>query len=204
MIGIINYGLGNIAAFSHVYKHLDIPYKVCTMDDDLRGVERFVLPGVGSFDYAVSLFEGSGMKEPLIEQVIFKGKPVLGICVGMQLLASTSEEGRKPGLSWIEGNVKLFQRHELPENAPLPHMGWNHVLPFNNHPLFRDTEPNARYYFLHSYYYEPDSDEHSIAKAKYGFEYTCSINKDNIYGVQFHPEKSHQNGVQILKNFATI
>lgn len=204
MIAIIDYGLGNIKAFANVYKNLDVPYKIATTKEDLINIDKIILPGVGAFDHAMTLLQNSGMREELDDLVLDKKLPVIGICVGMQILANSSDEGVQKGLGWIDAEVKKFNHDELPNKAPLPHMGWNAIKPDLNNPLVDGLNDQSRFYFLHSYYFQPKNKKDIVASANYGLDFTCAVNFENIYGVQFHPEKSHHNGVQLLKNFGTL
>lgn len=204
MITIIDYGLGNILAFANTYKRLNIEVKVARNISDLAGATKLILPGVGAFDHAMELFQRSGMREQSDELVIKHKVPVLGICVGMQILASSSEEGTSRGLGWIPGKVKKFDINKLPHSTHLPHMGWNDVAPSRESRLFAELENDARFYFLHSYFFECVDSEDALAQAKYGDYFTCAVNRENVYGVQFHPEKSHHYGAQLLKNFADL
>ena len=204
MIGIVDYGIGNIKAFSNIYKQLDIPHRIITSKKHFKDVEKIILPGVGAFDHAMIRLGESGLLETLNDSILNKKKPVLGICVGMQMMAKSSEEGVLSGLGWIEATVNKFNKEELGECNPLPHMGWNTVNQIVGNPLFKDIDVNSRFYFLHSYYFNSASKEHSIALTEYGDQFTCAIGQDNIFGVQLHPEKSHHNGVQLLKNFSNL
>jgi len=204
MITIIDYGLGNILAFANVYRRLNVPVKIAKVAADLANASKLILPGVGAFDHAISQLQQSGMRAALDDLVLTRKVPVLGICVGMQMLANGSTEGRLPGLAWIPGTVKEFDVSRLPTHTHLPHMGWNDVRPVKTSPLFIGLEKDARFYFLHSYYFECETKGYVVAEAAYGDDFTCAVNKDNIYGVQFHPEKSHHSGAQLLKNFADI
>jgi len=200
MITIVDYGLGNILAFANVYKRLNIEVRFARSAKDLEGAERIILPGVGAFDHAMERLARSGMQEPLHQLVSHERVPVLGICVGMQILAKSSEEGILPGLSWIDGKVCHFKSNARSTDLPLPHMGWNDVAPKQGNPLFKGLEDQARFYFLHSFYMDcADSD--TAATTSYGFDFPCAVNHDNVFGVQFHPEKSHHFGQQLLKNF---
>jgi len=204
MIAIIDYGVGNIKAFANIYKNFNIPYKIAKSIDDLNDVTKLILPGVGSFDHAMQSLHDSGMKEKLDELVLDKKIPVIGICVGMQMLAKKSDEGQMSGLGWIDGEVKKFSREKLDINLPLPHMGWNNIVLNQENRLFDNLDEELRFYFLHSYYFQCNKSEDSMAIASYGENFTCVVNNNNIYGIQCHPEKSHSNGMQLLKNFGEL
>jgi glutamine amidotransferase len=206
MIAIIDYGLGNIKAFSNVYKRLNIPHCLANTPDKLAQANKIILPGVGAFDYAMTLLNNSGMREILDSLVLDKGVPVLGICVGMQMLADSSEEGELEGLGWIPAKVKKFpdSDRELLAKYPLPHMGWNSVEIDKEDSLFVGFGTNARFYFLHSYYFECQNADSSLASAEYGVKFSAIVKHDNIYGVQCHPEKSHANGIMLLENFSRV
>tara|TARA_B100001057_G_C22825634_1_gene941301 strand:- start:352 stop:966 length:615 start_codon:yes stop_codon:yes gene_type:complete len=201
MISIINYGLGNVTAFKNIYKRLNIDCKIVSDKNDLKKASKIVLPGVGAFDWAMGKLNESGMRETLDKLVLEKEVPVIGICVGMQMMAKSSEEGVKNGLGWIDANVKKFTADE---NIVLPHMGWNDIELINKCQLFQDFELNPRFYFLHSYYFKEDNVSEVVTKTTYGSSFTSCVKKDNIYGIQFHPEKSHHWGEKLLKNFSNI
>jgi imidazole glycerol-phosphate synthase subunit HisH len=204
MIAIIDYGLGNIRAFANVYKNSNIPYKIVGKADDLAGATKIILPGVGAFDHAMELLQKSGMREVLDDLVLKRNIPVLGICVGMQILARRSEEGKLYGLGWIDGEVKKFDCSIFAHSTYLPHMGWNEVNIIQPNDLFKGLNSGSRFYFLHSYFFDCNRKENIIAQTNYGTQFCCVLNAGNIYGVQFHPEKSHKNGIQLLKNFALL
>jgi glutamine amidotransferase len=204
MIAIIDYGLGNIRAYANIYKKLDVPFLVTSKASELTKATKIIIPGVGAFDHAMDLLEKSGMRKILDELVLDRHFPVLGICVGMQILARSSEEGTLPGLGWIDGEVKKFDISTLKYRTHLPHMGWNDVQPTTKTNLFQGIELGARFYFLHSYYFHCSQKEDIIAVTDYGGYFACAVNSKNIYGVQFHPEKSHHYGIQLLKNFANL
>ena len=204
MIGIIDYGLGNIKAFCNVYKTLNIPFVTAKQPDQLSNIDKIILPGVGSFDYAMQRLNDSGMRDKLDELVLVKKIPVIGICVGMQMLTHSSDEGTLSGLGWIDARVKKFDFSLFPHNVQVPHMGWNDITPVRSSKLFLDLETDARFYFLHSFYVHCLNDMDTLAVSRYGIEFSCVINHGNIFGIQFHPEKSHQWGVRLLKNFAEL
>ena len=203
MIGIISYGLGNIKAIQNVYQKLSHPIKIIESKADLSGVNKLILPGVGAFDYAMERFNNSGLKTEIFKLVFEDKIPILGICVGAQMLCSSSDEGRLPGLNWIDASVKKFQRDEN-SKIQLPHMGWNRVKSVNNSKLFDGLEDDAMFYFLHSYYIGCRKINQVIATSEYPNRFVASVNNNNIYGVQFHPEKSHQFGIKLLDNFYKI
>jgi glutamine amidotransferase len=204
MITIIDYGVGNIFAFQNVYKRLNIPTKIAKKVNDLEEVEKIILPGVGHFDYAMSQLNKSGMRDRLDELVIKEKKKVIGICVGMQMMGKKSDEGEMNGLGWIDAEIKKFDVSKITYHTKLPHMGWNDVYPKEGHELFQGLEKDAIFYFLHSYYFKCNDEKNRIAKTDYGIEFTSSVQNDNVYGIQFHPEKSHSYGEKLLYNFAKL
>jgi len=201
MIVIIDYGLGNVQAFKNVYDELNIPVLIARSAKDLANATKLILPGVGAFDYAIRKLNNSGMREQIEELVVKQKIPVLGVCVGMQILAKSSEEGDFPGLGWVDATVKRF---DSTNGAILPHMGWNNVSPKTYSGLFKDMKEEIVFYFLHEYYFDAYKESDVEATANYEGEYTCSVRKGNIFGVQFHPEKSHHFGMHLLKNFSEI
>ncbi len=203
MMTIIDYGCGNILAFLNAFTKLNIPVSIATKADQVKNASRIVLPGVGAFDFVMQSFNKSGLREVVETKVLEEKIPVLGICAGMQILGEYSEEGKEKGLSWIPGCVRHFDVSRVPYETKVPHMGWNEITP-NGSTLFNEIPAGSRYYFVHSYYFETANNTNSIATSNYGFEFTAAVSKENIYGVQFHPEKSHSNGLKLLKNFAEI
>lgn len=201
MIAIVHYGLGNVQAFANIYKRLNIPAGIAETPEAILAADRIILPGVGAFDWAMKRFDASGLR-PALEEAVRRGKPVLGICVGMQILARRSDEGALPGLGWIDGEVKRFDEATFNQKTRLPHMGWNDVAPCNGNGLFRELETGARFYFLHSYYFVPRNPDHVQATTDYNGRYASAVQAGNVLGVQFHPEKSHAWGIQLLRNFA--
>jgi glutamine amidotransferase len=204
MITIVDYGLGNVRAFLNVYHRLNVPARAAATADDLKTATKVILPGVGHFDHAMERLDASGMRETLEERVLGARVPVLGICVGMQMLARSSDEGTLAGLGWIDGRVRRFGAGDAFDGLPLPHMGWNDVRPSAGNPLFKEMGTDARFYFLHSYYMACEATQHVAAEASYGVDFCCAVNAGNIYGVQFHPEKSHHDGTRLLRNFAEL
>jgi glutamine amidotransferase len=203
MIRIVDYGLGNILAFQNMYKRLNVEVGIARSAADLDDATKLILPGVGAFDHAMELLNQSGMRAKLDVLVLERKLPVLGICVGMQILAGSSEEGTAAGLGWIDGRVKSFASLGQ-QQLLLPHMGWNDVRPVVATKLFDQLQSDARFYFLHSFYLECQSANDVAAISSYGIEFSCAVRKDNIFGVQFHPEKSHHFGSRLLQNFAEL
>ena len=204
MITIVDYGVGNIRAFLNVYRRLNIEARTVQDPRDLEGATKLILPGVGDFDHAMERLESSGMRPALDRSVLEQGIPVLGVCVGMQMLARASDEGTRPGLGWISGHVRSFQSLPSAESLALPHMGWNDVRPVPGRQLFSRFEGDARFYFLHSYFFACDRDEDAAATTSYGIEFSSAVSCGHIHGVQFHPEKSHHWGTRLLQNFAEL
>jgi imidazole glycerol-phosphate synthase subunit HisH len=202
MLGIIDYGSGNIAALTNIFKQRKVPHFVSGDPRELAGASRYLLPGVGAFDPSMETLNRSGVLDVLTREVIGKGKPVLGICVGMQLLADGSEEGRLPGLGWIKGRVRKIDTNRLNRPPLLPHMGWNSVRTANKATLFDGVDVARGFYFLHSYYFDAASAADVAAQVSYGGDLPCAVENGNVFGAQFHPEKSHANGVRLLLNFA--
>jgi len=204
MITIIDYGVGNINAFVNVYKRVNIPVKIAKNAADLDDAKKIILPGVGHFDHAMSELIKSGMREKLDELVIVQKVPVIGICVGMQMMGNSSDEGKLGGLKWIDATIKKFDETKIQQVTRLPHMGWNDVKPIVSHPLFEGLESEALFYFLHSYYFECKNSADILAVSEYGGKFTCAAHHDNVFGIQFHPEKSHSYGETLLHNFAKL
>ena len=203
MITIVNYGLGNVGAFANMYGRLNLPFKIATKCSDLNGATHLIIPGVGAFDHAMELLGKSGFLDPLNELVLGNRIPTLGVCVGMQVLGDHSDEGSSGGLGWIGGRIRAFASSAAADKLPMPHMGWNDVRPTRTGiPLFNGLEENARFYFLHSYYFECTSSGDVAAQSDYGIQFASVVHHGNICGVQFHPEKSHHWGAMLLRNFA--
>ena len=204
MIAIVSYGSGNVNALANIYRRLNIPAVIAAGADDIRRSDRIILPGVGSFDGAMSRFNASGLR-PVVEEMVLERKtPALGICVGMQMLARRSEEGAIDGLGWIDGDVRRFDVSGFAQRTHLPHMGWNSVAPRASEGLFAGLDGESRFYFLHSYYFSPGPSADVLSDTDYSGRFASSVGRGNVFGVQFHPEKSHQWGIRLLKNFAEL
>ncbi|RUO37302.1 imidazole glycerol phosphate synthase subunit HisH [Aliidiomarina shirensis] len=206
MITIVDYGLGNIKAFANAYKRLNIDVCYGSSPEQLKCAKKLILPGVGAFDHAMQMLNESGLRDCLDQLVLEQKVPVIGICVGMQMMAKSSEEGTSTGLGWIDGTVRRFSypNENVALKHPLPHMGWNSILPVKESALVNNLDDHKRFYFLHSYYFECADSADVVATANYGFDYACIVNHDNVHGIQCHPEKSHHNGVALLRNFAEL
>jgi glutamine amidotransferase len=203
MVTIVDYGLGNVEALLRIFHQLGIASIRATSSSDLLAAERVILPGVGAFDWAMQRLNASGMREQLTELVQERQIPLLGICVGMQMLAQRSDEGELPGLGWVSGVVQRFDVNEAGAPLQLPHMGWNDLLVRKDHPLLEGlSEP--RFYFLHSYRFVDCNPSEVLAETEYGRRFPSVVQCGNVYGVQCHPEKSHHWGLTLLKNFAGI
>ncbi|AXR61691.1 imidazole glycerol phosphate synthase subunit HisH [Leptospira mayottensis] len=204
MIGILDYGVGNLKAFANVLKGLNFHHQIVKTEQELKGCAKIIMPGVGSFDSVMDKLIESGIRDVLSDLIINKKIPILGVCVGMQILASSSEEGSKSGLGWIGGRVKKFNFDRSDSSLAIPQIGWNEVNSTRENTLLKNLEKNPRFYFLHSYYIECEDKKDVIAMANYGGDFACAVNRENIYGTQFHPEKSHHNGVALIRNFASL
>jgi glutamine amidotransferase len=204
MITIINYGSGNIGALANIYEKYSIPYKIATKTSEIENAEKIILPGVGAFDSTMQSLNQSGLRDALDHQVLIKKVPVLGICVGMQIMANGSEEGTLPGLNWINARVKKFSTEQIKHLPKIPHLGWNTIQIAKSHLLMNNIDENRGFYFIHSYYVETFLSDDVLTTTFYGHQFTSAIQKENIIAVQFHPEKSHKNGVQLLLNFSKI
>ncbi len=201
MIGIIDYGLGNVQSFINSYTKLGISAKPVKNKKDFKNVDRMILPGVGSFDSAIQMLFTSKLVQKIEDLVFNESLPILGVCVGMQIMARRSEEGERKGLNWINADVKRIKKVE---NLPLPHMGWNEIRLSNHNSNLLKNLDKPKFYFLHSYYLSMDKKDEQIAFTNYSSVLTAAIQKNNIYGCQFHPEKSHSAGLKVLGNFANL
>ena len=201
MIAIVDYGLGNLGSIANMLKVIGEKAAITSDSDMLRRADKLILPGVGAFDAGMTQLSERGLVTVLREETLEKGKPILGICLGMQLLGRKSEEGSLPGLGLIPFDNIRF-RLDSSSGLKVPHMGWDIVRFQKNDPLLEGIEGTQRYYFVHSYHAVCDSEENSLMVCDYGYEFTAAVVKDNILGVQFHPEKSHNFGMKLLENFA--
>ncbi|WP_445767936.1 imidazole glycerol phosphate synthase subunit HisH [Rheinheimera sp.] len=205
MICIVDYGVGNIQAFLNLFKRLGVEARRANTPDALSDAVRLVLPGVGHFDHAMQRLNDSGMRPKLEEMVFGAQVPVVGICVGMQMLAKGSDEGNLPGLNWVPGRVRSFATQSKSAALPMPHMGWNELQMRAQSKLFSKGFDDApQFYFLHSYFFDAEDKHDVAATATYGLDFDAVVSRGHIHGVQCHPEKSHHWGEQLLKNFVEL
>lgn len=205
MIKIVDYGVGNIQAFLNLFKRLGLDAQRAHTPEMLDGATRLILPGVGHFDHAMDRLNASGLRPRLEDLVLKQEIPVVGICVGMQMLSKGSDEGVQSGLGWIPGRVKAFANNPATSSLPMPHMGWNTLQPASNSLLFSaGFEANPQFYFLHSFYFDADDKADVTATAEYGIHFDAVVSRGHIHGIQCHPEKSHHWGEQVLKNFVEL
>lgn len=205
MIRIVDYGVGNIQAFLNLFKRLGVEAQRAEAPEALTGATRLVLPGVGHFDHAMQRLNDSGLRPRLEELVLGSKVPVVGVCVGMQMLAGRSDEGMLPGLNWVPGRVRAFADSAKSATLPMPHMGWNELQPKAGAELFsKGFDGTPQFYFLHSYYFDAQDKSDVAATAHYGIDFDAVVSRGHIHGVQCHPEKSHHWGEQLLKNFVEL
>lgn len=204
MIAVIDYEMGNVGSVLNMLRKLGVPAKLTGDAAELARASGIILPGVGAFDRGMQRLQERDLITPLHDLVLGERKPVLGICLGMQLMAAGSREGSVAGLGWFDSQVQLFQRDPVRPHLRIPHMGWNFIHPEEPlDPLLADLPPDPRYYFVHSYYF-PAGIPHAIATTRHLVPFTSALARENIRGCQFHPEKSHSFGLCLLKNFAQI
>jgi glutamine amidotransferase len=201
MIAILDYGIGNVTSIRNMLKKIGVPAAITADLAVIEQAEKLILPGVGHFDYCMTQLKAAPFFDLLQQQVLKKKVPVLGVCVGCQMLMESSEEGNVNGLGWLKGKVIRFRKEQLPPDFKIPHMGWNDVHPVNTGGLYEGLEA-SRFYFVHSYHLVCDNAAVVSATAQYGYEFTASVQQENIMGVQFHPEKSHRFGMKLYGNFA--
>jgi imidazole glycerol-phosphate synthase subunit HisH len=201
MITIVDYGMGNLGSIKNMFKYIGVPAIITGEPTDIVSADKLLLPGVGAFDNAMKRINGSGLREILDRKALQEKVPILGICLGMQLLTRSSEEGKIPGLGWIPAVTTRFPTQP---GLKVPHMGWNVVNPVRESALTKDLPAESRFYFVHSYCVHVQNEEDSILMTTYGISFDAALQHDNIYGAQFHPEKSHKFGMQLLTNFARL
>lgn len=203
MITVLDYGVGNINSVCNMIRKVRGEVRVVNSPHELVGARKIILPGVGAFDHGMQHLKKNDWISPLQELVLDKKIPILGICLGMQLLCHCSEEGVLPGLGWVDAQVRKFA-FEKDRGLQVPHMGWNTVKVVNENSLIRKNQEERRFYFVHSYFVECKNTADVHTSAHYGFDFVASLRKDNIFGVQFHPEKSHRFGMELMRNFVEL
>jgi glutamine amidotransferase len=203
MVTIIDYGMGNLGSIQNMFKRIGVASEITGDKNKIKSATKILLPGVGAFDAAMERIAEAGLTDVLNEKALEEKVPVLGICLGMQLLTKSSDEGQLPGLGWIDANTIKFDFADNPK-LKVPHMGWNLVRTVHNSPLISDLPDEPRFYFVHSYYVKASNPEDVLTTTHYGLDFHSVIQHKNIYGAQFHPEKSHKFGMKLLENFARL
>lgn len=204
MIVIVDYGVGNLGSMANMLKKIGVPSTVSSDPIAIAQADKLILPGVGSFDNGMQNLEDRNLISLLRRRVVEETTPLLGVCLGMQLLGRSSEEGQMPGLGWLEAATIRFGQDVTGASFKIPHMGWNTLSLEQSHPLFQGLGTESRFYFVHSYHMVCDEPSTVLAHTCYGHEFPSVVGKGNIMGVQFHPEKSHAFGMQLLKNFSEL
>lgn len=200
MISVLNYGMGNIASIQNMFRKVGVPSTVIGTPQEVEAAQALVIPGVGHFDHAMGRIDALGLRQPLNEAALERKVPVIGICLGMQLLSRGSEEGHLPGLGWFEADTRRIA--DADRTVRVPHMGWNIITVRRPSPYLDATGAEQRFYFVHSYVVCCARAEDVLATTPYAGEFTSVMARDNILGVQFHPEKSHRFGAALLRRFA--
>lgn len=204
MIAIIDYGAANLKSVATRFQKSGAEVRVTDRAEDIAAAERLVLPGVGAFDPAMRWLRQTGLADAMQEAVVRRGRPILGICLGMQLFTRMSEEGSEAGLGWIDAETRRFRFEAPPGQRPkVPHIGWNEIVFQKRHPLIEDLDESATVYFAHSYYVACRQDSDVLGLTHYGHEFASAVQIDNVIGIQFHPEKSHELGHKLIHNFLT-
>ncbi|HET9425899.1 MAG TPA: imidazole glycerol phosphate synthase subunit HisH [Gemmatimonadaceae bacterium] len=202
MITIVDYGVGNLDSIRNMLQRVGARARIVADPDDVRRADKLILPGVGAFAHGMESLRASGMVQALKERAVDHGVPTLGICLGLQLMTRSSEEGNVSGLGWIAARTVAFERARLDAALRVPHMGWADVALPRTSRLFEGMPPESRFYFVHSFHVVADAECEVIATAGHGYRFAAALERDNLTGVQFHPEKSHRFGLQLLRNFA--
>jgi glutamine amidotransferase len=204
MISILSYGCGNISSVAVMLRALGVDTQIVETPSQVLRADKLILPGVGAFDYGMSRLNETGLCDALSEVALNNKIPILGICLGMQLMCLTSEEGERCGLGWIDAKVSRFSFPAEARQLKVPHMGWNTLKIAQENPVVVQEDERQRYYFVHSYYVSCKERSDVIATSYHGHEFVAAFNRNNLYGVQFHPEKSHRYGLSLMKRFADL
>lgn len=202
LVIIVDFGIGNLGSMRNMLKKVGCKAEYSSDPEIIKNASKLIFPGVGSFDSAMEKLKNSGLIPVLENKVLQQKTPILGVCLGMQLLTKSSEEGQISGLGWVDAETKKFQPSD--KSLKIPHMGWNQVTPQSNSIMTKGLDKNSRFYFVHSYYVECENKQNVLFESTYGHHFASGIVLDNIYGVQFHPEKSHKFGMQLMSNFLEL
>lgn len=202
MITIINYGLGNLGSIKNMFRKLNIESEITSDLETIKNASKLVLPGVGAFDKGMENLREMGLIEILNKKVLEEKTPILGICLGMQLFTKSSEEGQLPGLAYVDAKTIRFDASQMAKRFPIPHMGWEYTHPLSNSKIMDGMHEDPKFYFVHSYFVQCENEKDAVLEANYMHPFHAAFEKDNIVGVQFHPEKSHKYGMKLLENFA--
>jgi glutamine amidotransferase len=202
-VTIVDYGVGNLGSIPNMLKRLGERAVISSDPSEVKAADRLILPGVGAFDAGVRSLRAQGLIEPLRQRVLKDGVPTLGLCLGMELLFESSEEGQESGLGWLAGRIERFSFSDG-ARRPIPHMGWNTVKVERQHPLVADLGHEPRFYFAHSYHARCADPNDVVATAAYGYSFPAVVARNNVLGAQFHPEKSHRFGLKLLANFLAL
>jgi len=200
-ITIVDYAVGNLGSIQNMLKKIGVRYKLSSSPRDIEHAEKILLPGVGAFDAAIEALHQRQYFDVLNERVTRDGVPILGVCLGMQLLTEGSDEGGQKGFGWIKGKTHKFDLADYEGDLKVPHMGWNYIQPQRPDRIIDELDETSKFYFVHSYYVKCTQQDDVIARAEHGLQFDAIINKNNVYGAQFHPEKSHRFGMKLLSNF---
>jgi len=203
-IVIIDYGLGNLMSILNKFRRIKVPAMISKSLSDIENAKKLILPGVGQYAYGMKKLNEFGLIDILNKKVLDDKIPILGICLGMHLFTDFGYEGQVKGLGWIKGEPVLFNHQTLDKTYKVPHMGWNTLEVKKNNPLLKGLNTNDMFYFVHKYHLACQHSEDIIGTTTYGYEFVSCINKGNIYGTQFHPEKSHESGFNLIKNFIDL
>lgn len=201
MITIVDYGVGNLTSILNMLKRVGFESIISSEKEIIADADKLILPGVGSFDYGMQQLHRTELVEVLNDRVLNNKVPILGLCLGVQLLTEKSEEGTEKGLGWIKGKTVAFNKSRLSFSEKIPHMGWSEVKNFGQSKLFADMYNEPRFYFVHSYHLQLENVDDMLGSSNYGYDFTVGVEHHNILGVQFHPEKSHKFGMKLLENF---
>jgi len=204
MIVVVNYGVGNMESVLRAFHRLGAEARLSAGPADIAAADHLILPGVGFFDKAMGRLRDTGLLDPLHHKVVEEKTPVLGICLGFQMLTRHSEEGDTEGLGWIDAETKAFDFTKQEPRPKVPHIGWNQLAPANGHALFDTLNTDSCYYFAHSYYVTCNDPAALVATTDYGLPFASVVQRDNIFGTQFHPEKSHDSGTRFLQRFLEL